>query len=201
MTCVVGFTDKENKVTWMGADSMGSNGYTHGIYDDKKVFHNETISNIIMGVCGSYRQMDLLKYSENLFPEIDKYKTPDFDKKYMVKTFIPNVKTLFQTEMVCDPETECGGNFLVGSQGKLFEIQNDYSVLEHTEGYACVGCGEVAASGSLYATTKMDTKNKKKMSPKEHIIMALEAAEKNCMGVHRPFVIVNSENDKVEVIE
>ena len=47
MTCVVGFTDKENKVTWMGADSMGSNGYTHGIYDDKKVFHNETISNII----------------------------------------------------------------------------------------------------------------------------------------------------------
>ena len=31
--------------------------------------------------------------------------------------------------------------------------------------------------------------------------MALEAAEKNCMGVHRPFVIINSKNDEVEVIE
>ena len=28
MTCIVGFVDKKNDCVWMGADSLGSNGYT-----------------------------------------------------------------------------------------------------------------------------------------------------------------------------
>ena len=155
-----------------------------------------TLTNVIIGVCGSYRQMDLLKYTENLFPEIDKYKKTEIDRKYLVTKFIPTIQTLFQKQCTQDNGQQ-GGNFLLGCDGKLFEIQNDYSVLEKSEGFACIGCGEVAALGSLYATTK----NCKKMTPKNHIICALEAAEKNCMGVQRPFIIVNSKNNEVEVIE
>ena len=40
MTFCIGFTDKRNKVTGWGR-LYGSNGYTHGIYDDKKCFPNE----------------------------------------------------------------------------------------------------------------------------------------------------------------
>lgn len=197
MTCIVGFTDKKTGTTWIGGDSMGSNGYTQSIQSGHKVFHNDTMKNVIMGGCGSFRQLDLLEYTENLFPEIDIYKKPDIDRKYMIKTFIPNVASLFQNCMVSEKETDRGGNFLVGVKGRLFEIQNDYSVLEPKDGYTAIGCGEVAAMGSLYATTK----NCKKMSPKEHIISALEAAEKNCMGVQRPFVIINTENEEVEIVE
>lgn len=28
MTCIIGFTDKEHGVSWIGGDSLGSNGYT-----------------------------------------------------------------------------------------------------------------------------------------------------------------------------
>ena len=28
MTCIIGFTDKERGVSWIGGDSLGSNGYT-----------------------------------------------------------------------------------------------------------------------------------------------------------------------------
>ncbi|MBQ0087982.1 MAG: hypothetical protein KBT27_01445 [Prevotellaceae bacterium] len=197
MTCIVGFVDKKTNTTWIGGDSMGSNGYTHSIQDGHKVFHNDTLKNVVMGATGSFRHIDLLEFSTNLFPEIDFYKKPQIDRKYMVNTFIPNVKDLFQSQVVTECDTNRGGLFLVGVDGKLFEIQSDYSVLEPKDGYASVGCGEVAAMGSLYSTTK----NCKKFTPKEHILSALEAAEKCCMGVHRPFVIVNTKTNDIEVIE
>lgn len=192
MTCIVGFVDRETGTTWIGGDSMGSNAYTHSIQDVHKVFHNDTMKNVIMGACGSFRHIDLLEFDDSLFPEIDVYKKPSINRKYMVKTFIPNVKRLFQSEMVTEADTNRGGTFLVGVEDKLFEIQSDYSVLEPQDGYAAIGCGAVAALGSLYATTLMGDD----FEPKDHIIAALEAAEKICVGVHRPFVVINTKTDE-----
>lgn len=79
---------------------------------------------------------------------------------------------------------------------KLYEIQNDYSVLEPLAGYSAVGCGEVTAKGSLYATTKY----MQDFTPEQHILIALEAAEKNCCGVQRPFVILNTKNENVIIV-
>lgn len=196
MTCIVGFTDKKTNTTWLGGDSMGSNGYTQSLQEGHKVFHNNTINSIIIGACGSFRQIDLLECDTQLFPEIDAYKKPEIDRKYMITTFIPNVIHLFQSQIITEKDTERGGSFLVGTPNKLFEIQQDYSVLEPTDGYCAIGCGEVAALGSLYATVKTC----KMFTPKEHIICALEAAEKNCVGVHRPFVIINTKTNEVEII-
>lgn len=63
-------------------------------------------------------------------------------------------------------------------------------------GYSAVGCGEVTAKGSLYATTKY----MKDFTPEQHILTALEAAEKNCCGVQRPFVILNTKNEDVIIV-
>ena len=41
---------------------------------------------------------------------------------------------------------------------------------------------------------------KNSLSPKDHILYALEAAEKTMCGVKRPFVIINSKGEK-EIIE
>ena len=196
MTCIVGFTDKKTNTTWIGADSLGSNGYTHTIQDGHKVFHNSTLNNVIMGACGSFRVIDLLEFSNDLFPEIDAYTHPDINRKYMVNTFIPNVMRVLQMQNISEKDTERGGSFLVGVDGKLFEIQQDYSVLEPKDGYAAIGSGEVAARGSLYATTH----NCKKFTPEQHIISALEAAEKICIGVQRPFIILNTSTNEIKII-
>ena len=83
MTCIVGFTDKKNNITWIGADSLGSNGYTQDVESNPKVFRNTTLKNVVMGSTSTFRHIDLLKYSKTLFPEIDKYKIPSGETNFM----------------------------------------------------------------------------------------------------------------------
>lgn len=113
MTCIVGFTDKKNNVTWIGADSLGSNGYTQDVESNPKVFRNTTLKNVVMGSTSTFRHIDLLKYSKTLFPEIDKYKIPSGETKvnheYMVTTFVPNIITLFENGI--KDSGDKGGNF------------------------------------------------------------------------------------------
>lgn len=197
MTCIIGFIDKKEKCTWIGCDSLGSNGYTKAVESQAKAFHHNVFKNIVMGSTSTFRHIDLLKYSDTLFPEIDWYKGTDIDHQYMVKTFIPNLITLFQNNIPSEKEDARGGNFILGANDKLFEIQSDYSVLQPSEGYTVVGCGAYAALGSLYATTRY----KEDFSPERHIKTALEAAEHDCCGVQRPFRIINTKDEKEIIIK
>lgn len=198
MTCIVGFVDKKNDCVWMGGDSLGSNGYTKNVETNEKVFHHNLFKDVVMGSTTTFRHIDLLQYSENLFPEIDFYKKSEIDRAYMVKTFIPNLISLFQNNIYHENAVNKGGNFLLGAKNKLFEIQCDYSVLESATGFASVGCGEDVAMGSLISTTKL----KPDLEPKEHIRLALEAAEQACCGVQRPFRIINTKDpEQVILIE
>ena len=197
MTCIIGFVDKKEDCVWLGGDSMGSNGYTQGIYTNPKIFHHYLNKKVVFGSTNTFRHIDLLQYSENLIPELDFYKEKTIDREYMVKTFIPNLIALFQNQLPSEKDTDRGANFLMGAGNQLFHIQPDYSVLSPQCGYCAVGCGEVAAMGSLYATTTY----KPELSPQEHIRIALESAEQNCCGVHRPFRIINTKNEEEILIE
>lgn len=194
MTCIVGFTDKNNGISWIGGDSLGSNGYTKAIEGSSKVFRNEIFKNVLMGGTTSFRHLDLLRYSTDLFDEIDLYKKTSIDHKFMVTKFIPKVITLFKDGIIGETETNRGGNFIVATPGKLFEVQNDYSVLEPSLGICAVGRGEDIAMGSLITTLDLD------MSPQEKIIKALEAAEKCCCGVQRPFQILRTDSEEEIII-
>lgn len=194
MTCIIGFTDPNKGVSWIGADSLGSNGYTKETEMPSKVFRNETFKNVLMGGTTTFRHLDLLKYSTNLFDEIDLYKKTDIDHKFMVTKFIPRVITLFKDGVVSETETQRGGNFIVATPGRLFEVQQDYSVLEPELGMCAVGCGEDVAMGSLITTKDLD------MSPQDKIIKALEAAEQYCCGVQRPFRILCTDGSDEIVI-
>lgn len=120
MTCIIGFVDKKNDCVWMGADSLGSNGYTKSVNTQPKVFHHDVFKNVVMGSTTTFRHIDLLKYSENLFPEVDFYKDKEIDHRYIVKTFIPNLIALFQGNIPSESETNRGANFLLGAKNKLF---------------------------------------------------------------------------------
>ena len=198
MTCIIGFVDKQNNCVWIGADSLGSNGYTKSINTQHKVFHHDIFKNVVMGSTTTFRHIDLLKYSENLFPELDFYKETEIDHKYMVKTFIPNLITLFQKNIYSEGDTNKGANFLLGAKNQLFVIQNDYSVLVPERGFAAVGCGDSVAMGSLITTTKYFNDS---ISPADHILYALRAAAEYCCSVSAPFVVVNTKNNDVLVLD
>lgn len=190
MTCVIGLIDREKGISWIGADSLCSNGYTKETQMSSKVFRSEVFQNVLIGGTTTFRHLDLLKYATNLFDEIDLYKKTDIDHKFMVTKFIPKVITLFKDGVMSEPESNRGGNFIVVTPGRLFEVQNDYSVLEPELGMCAVGCGKDVAMGSLITTNGLD------MSPQDRIVRALKAAESYCCGVQRPFHILSTDGGK-----
>lgn len=193
MTCIIGYLDKKNDCVWMGCDSLGSNGYTKSVEHQAKAFKNSVFDDVVIGSTSTFRHIDLLKYSKDLFDEIDKYKGTEIDHEYMVTKFIPRVMSLFQNGIKSEAEADRGANFIVGAKNKLFEIQHDYSVLEPELGFCAVGCGEAVAMGSLLTTNKMADN----LTVPKRIEMALEAAEQYCCGVQRPFRIINTKDDTV----
>ena len=182
MTCIIGFTDKKSGVSWLGGDSLGSNGYTKAAELPAKVFRNETFKNVLMGGTTTFRHLDLLKYSADLFDEVDLYKKSEIDHKFMVTKFVPRVIRLFGDGIISEKAEDRGGNFIVATPKRVFEIQPDYSVLEPESGVCAVGCGDQVAMGSLLTTLDMED-----IPTYRKIIMALEAAERVCCGVQRPF--------------
>jgi ATP-dependent protease HslVU (ClpYQ) peptidase subunit len=194
MTCIIGMLDKENDCAWIGGDSLGSNWANKSVYLQPKVFRNSIFKNVIMGSTTTFRHIDLLKYSENLFPEVDFYKKVELDHKYMVTKFIPNLITLFDNGIKSEVDRNKGASFIVCAGNRVFEIQGDYSVLEPAFGFCSVGCGQDFALGSLYSTRALD------ITPKERIALALEAAEQCGCGVQRPFTILNTKDEEVITI-
>lgn len=174
MTCIVGLVD--NGKVYIGGDSAGVVVSRLDIISrkDKKVFR---VNDVIMGFTTSFRMGQLLQY--NFRPP---KRHPDDDlMKYMVVEFINEIRRIFKDGGFAtkDQEAEIGGNFLVGIEGRLFEIGGDYQVGESNDKIAACGCGYAYALGSLYSTTNSP--------PHERIIEALSAATKFSAGVQDPF--------------
>jgi hypothetical protein len=160
----------------MGGDSAGVGGWSLTTRADEKVFLNGPF---IMGFTTSFRMGQLLRYA---FTPPVYHPDEDLDK-YMVVNFIDAVRRCFSSGGYSKKqnEEESGGTFLVGFNGNLYKICDDYQVAKSMDEYAAVGCGADIASGSLYSTIGMP--------PEERIRIALEAAERFNAGVRRPFVI------------
>jgi ATP-dependent protease HslVU (ClpYQ) peptidase subunit len=176
VTCVVGLVDSGQ--IHMGADSAGVAGWFSVARADEKVFIN---GQFLMGFTDSFRMGQLLRYS--LVPPERHADVPVF--RYMVTAFVDAVRTCLKAGGFAekDKERESAGTFLVGFEGRLFEMSNDYQVGENTHGYAAVGCGRELAMGSLHSTQGR--------GPRERVLMALAAAAEFNGGVRPPFVVLD----------
>lgn len=189
MTCIVGLI--ENGITYIGADSLGSNGYSKTVRNDKKLFKLQDTPNAILGFTSSFRMGQLLMYANNL---IDKRDEPNIDHKYIVTKFIPNIISLFESGGYAKNNSgeKKGGIFLLGYKDKLFKIESDFQVGESMLNYDACGCGEDYALGSLATSESMDT------TPIDRIHKALQAASKFSPGVAPPFYIMNTHDDEIK---
>lgn len=188
MTCIVGLV--HDGVTYIGGDSLGSNGYTKTVRKDKKVFKLKDTNNAIAGYTSSFRMGQLLMYGTGF---IDKRDEPNIDHEYLVTKFIPKVISTFENGGYGKNNSgdKCGGAFLIGYKDKLYSIESDYQVGESFDNYMAVGSGEDFARGSLATTEGLG------LTPEERIHSALMAASKFSVGVSAPFYIVNTANDEV----
>ncbi|MBL8819100.1 MAG: hypothetical protein JNL58_23930 [Planctomyces sp.] len=171
---------KEGGTVWIGGDAAGVAGYSIQTRSDPKVFVNGPM---IIGYTSSFRMGNLLQYVFSP-PEVS---VGQSGMAYMVKRFIPAVKECLkdggfqQTQNQVDE----GGTFLVGFNGDLFEVEDDYQVGRVTQDYHACGCGRDILLGSLHATQNLN------LSAKDRILAALTAAAEFSAGVRGPFTILS----------
>jgi hypothetical protein len=180
VTAIVGLV--HDGIVHIGGDSAGVAGWSLTVRADSKVFTNGPY---VMGFTSSFRMGQLLRYALTA-PE------PDGDlEAFMATTFVDAVRETLKTGgwLKKDSEREDGGTFLVGVQGRLFRVGDDFQVGEAVDGYAAVGCGQDIAAGALYATARS------RMAPEKRIKLALEAAERFSAGVRGPFAYVATASD------
>lgn len=178
MTCIVGWTN--SKTVLIGGDSLGSNSNLDAMpRRDPKVF----VSNgIAIGCTSSFRMCQIL------IAHLDVKCTPvDEPFEWMLKTFIPRVRALFQDHgyLEKEKERESGGFFLVGVRGRLFCVESDFQVGEPDLPYWALGCGAQYALGSLHSS------GRSRRWAALH--RALVTAETFSAGVRAPFHFVCSD--------
>lgn len=180
MTCIVGLVDKGN--VYIGGDSAGVSSLSISIRADEKVFINGPF---IMGFTTSFRMGQLLRYKFT-----PPKQTIDVDDmKYMVTEFIDSCRKCFVDNGFGTAKGDDGGNFLVGYNGCLYNIDVDFQVGIPVNQFDAVGSGEDLALGAMFATKKIK-------KPEDRIKMALEAASAFNAGVAPPFRILKQTKEK-----
>lgn len=186
MTCIVGYVDDDKNI-WMGGDSAGTNGrFQQRIRTDEKVFIKD---NMIFGFTTSFRMGQLLRYALTI-PEHSRKKDT---MTYMCTDFIESVRSMLKEKGFNSKEkdVDLGGTFLVGYQGNLFEIADDYQVAHPSQNFEACGCGGDLAVSAMYTMISL----KLDLSPEKMIRRALKAAYKFSAGVKPPFKILKLQNN------
>ena len=186
MTCIVGLV--HNGVTYIGGDSLGSNGYSKTVRKDKKVFKLKGTKETALGYTTSFRMGQLLMYGKDLVNE-----RQTVNHEYLVTEFIPAIQKLFEDGGygTTNSGEKSAGCFLLGHKDKLYKIEPDYQVGESFLSYDTCGCGESHALGSLHSTEGLG------LTPEERIRKALQAASEFSVGVAPPFYIINTYDNHV----
>lgn len=179
MTCIVGWVEKDRVL--MGGDRAGSNNsITHNVLHPK-VFRKKQF---VFGYTSSFRFGQLIEHTLDVGgvdPELDPH-------EFLVETLIPRLRQILKDAGYAKIENneESGGSVLVAYKKRLFQIQDDFSVLEHQDGYDAVGSGSYFAIGSLYTSRQQGT-------PADQAVkLALQAAARHNPFVREPFDILEA---------
>jgi ATP-dependent protease HslVU (ClpYQ) peptidase subunit len=183
MTCIVAIA--QNGTVYMGADHAASDDKTGWILSRKepKCFK---VGQYGIAFTDSFRMGQILQYSWNP-PKYTPTKTNSGLDKFMRTKFVDSIKQAFKDggygSIGSSSDEDTGGIFIVGLEGRIFTIDEDFHVGENVVNYMAEGSGGQIALGALYAT-----KNQK--NPKLRIKAALEAATEFNMSVAAPYTYI-----------
>lgn len=144
MTTIAGMI-RQNQV-YIAGDTQSSDGYHKLARQDTKVFEKQGIA---FGFTTSYRMGQILKYHTKIPPYPFKEPAPLYE--WMVTQFIPSFIHSLEEHKWIEKEKDRvrGGQILVGIGPKLFQIDNDFQVIEPNLTYYAIGSGCSFALGVL----------------------------------------------------
>lgn len=180
MTCIVGIV--KGGTVWIGGDSAGTDSSLNRILTrDPKAF---VVGDYAFGVSGSPKVMDAVRYGAHI---------PDWemgveDRSHLVNNVVPHLRETMLKLDCAGPTQEGGigfkGALLVGFNGRLYQLQSNFQLVQSSENFASVGSGSALALGALHSS-------RHETSPRKRINQALEVAAAGNAGVAPPFVVVS----------
>ena len=182
MTCIVAIA--QNGTVYMGSDHAASDDKSGWVMSRKepKVFK---VGQYGIAFTDSFRMGQILQYNWTP-PKYTPTKTNSGLDKFMRTKFVDSVKIAFKEHGFGDiggTDEDTGGIFIVGLEGRIFVVDEDFHVGENVVNYMAEGSGGMFALGALHAT-----KNQK--NPKMRLKLALEAASEFSMSVAPPFTYI-----------
>jgi|SRR6478609_5102426 len=158
MTCIIAYTNGES--SFIAGDKLGSNGFTKSVMVEPKIFEkkfikedengiNRTEETLAMGGTTSFRMLQLLDHNLVL-PTQEKGTTTI---QYLVHKVIPEIRKLFKEEWGSRDNTQevGGGQFIILHDHVIYEVQEDFSVLQPKTDITSVGSGTYHAIASMQA--------------------------------------------------
>lgn len=175
MTCIVGL-EADSKV-YIGADSASVAGWEVRATRLHKVFRR---SRFLIGYTGSFRMGQLLQHRLEISPQ-----NGETDEEFMVCKFIEAVRTCLKDGGFAkvDNNVEKGGYFLVGYNGRLYNVSSDFQVNSERNGFDARGCGREYALGAM--------KVLESLAPRERVKKALTVAAHFSGAVCKPFRVMS----------
>lgn len=180
MTCICGFTEKRgNKhIVHMIGDACGSSDVIRLPRNESKVFLQKP-NNLLMGYAGSFRIGQIARHS---LKKIAKRSKDQDLNNWMCNAFVSALRKVLKNNDITDNEID--SVFLVGIEGKLFTINQDFHVSENIYPYVAIGSTDVFAYGALRAMHRAGH------SGKECVEAAIEAAAEFSGSVMPPFTYI-----------
>lgn len=193
MTCIVATADGKRVV--IGGDTAASGGKEIYPRADSKVFR---IGPYGIGFTTSFRMGQILRYEAEL-PDPPEEATEDEMDAFFVTEFVPMIRQTFKEhgfeKKATFPSTgkmdfsetgqEVGGLFVVGVQGRIFEIREDFHLARPATPYSAIGPGAVIVFGALHALEPLAD-----FTLRERAERALSAAATYSTVVRGPFHFV-----------
>jgi ATP-dependent protease HslVU (ClpYQ) peptidase subunit len=178
MSCIVGMKDSQRVI--IGGDSAVVASSTIQIDTCPKVFRLKIQQDeYLIGHTGSGRIGNVLRHAFIPPP----FKRHEDLETYMVTRFVDALRKCWRRASF-----ERGAQMLVGFQGHVFWIEEDYQVGQPMQGYTAIGSGEDYALGALYATQFLDPP----LDLEKRVRIALGAAAEHNVFVRPPFPIICS---------
>ncbi len=163
MTCIVALETAEG--VYLGTDSfMGDDKIVDRI-DRPKWFKQR---NMWFGYAGSLRYAQLVEY----MADFRQQEPNEDDKSYLVKVVSEGVRLTLKD---ADADKK-DGDFLVILHGKIYILQDDWSIYRSPDGYMAIGAGQCNAVAAISACRDL-------VKPSKCILRALRATV-----YHNPFV-------------
>jgi hypothetical protein len=182
MTCIVAIA--QGGTVYMGSDHAASDEKSGWILARKepKCFK---VGQYGIAFTDSFRMGQILQYNWTP-PKYTPTKTNSGLDKFMRTKFVESVKVAFKDHGFGDiggTDEDTGGIFIVGIEGRIFVVDEDFHVGENIVNYMAEGSGGMFALGALHAT-------KHQKNPRMRIKAALEAAAEFSMSVAPPFTYI-----------